>query len=296
MVPHFQPKWHLGVRAVKSGALCGCITAIPATVDIYSKTVSMVEINFLCVHKKLRSNRLAPVLIKEITRRVNCEERWQAVYTAGVVLPKPIASNRYWHRSLNPEKLVDVGFSSMNRRMTKPRLRKLYKLPAQTLTANLRVMLEDDCVEAHALLCGYLKQFALNVHFSLDEFKHCFLTRKGVVYSYVVTDEKTGKVTDLVSFYELPSTIMNHPKYNGMRAAYSYYNVAQSVAWEKLMYDALILAKQLDFDVFNALDVMQNSKFLEELKFKIGDGHLQYYLYNWKCKEMTPSEVALVLL
>jgi hypothetical protein len=31
----------------------------------------MVEINFLCVHKKLRSKRLAPVLIKEITRRVN---------------------------------------------------------------------------------------------------------------------------------------------------------------------------------------------------------------------------------
>merc|ERR1712115_680128 len=58
-------------------------------------------------------------------------------------------------------------------------------------------------------------------------------------------DAQSGRVTDLVSFYELPSTIMNHPKYNGMRAAYSYYNVAGSVAWEKLMYDALILAKQL---------------------------------------------------
>merc|ERR1712129_478074 len=138
----------------------------------------------------------------------------------------------------------------------------------------LRVMLEDDCVEAHALLSGYLKQFALNVHFSLAEFKHCFLTRKGVVYSYVIENVQTKAITDLVSFYELPSTIMNHPKYNGMRAAYSYYNVAQSVAWDKLMYDALVLAKQLDFDVFNALDVMENGVFLEELKFKIGDGHL----------------------
>jgi len=283
------------VRAVKSGALCGCITAIPATVDIHGATVSMVEINFLCVHKKLRSNRLAPVLIKEITRRVNCKGRWQAVYTAGVVLPKPVASNRYWHRSLNPEKLVDVGFSSMNRRMTKPRLRKLYKLPSETRTPGLRAMADADCAQAHALLSAYLAQFALHVHFTLDEFKHCFVTRPGVVYSYVVADA-SGKVTDLVSFYELPSTIMNHPKYNGMRAAYSYYNVAKTVAWDKLMYDALILAKQLDFDVFNALDVMQNATFLEELKFKIGDGHLQYYLYNWKCKEMTPGEVALVLL
>jgi len=37
----------------------------------------MVEINFLCVHKKLRSKRLAPVLIKEITRRVNLHNIWQ---------------------------------------------------------------------------------------------------------------------------------------------------------------------------------------------------------------------------
>ena len=55
----------------------------------------MVEINFLCVHKKLRSKRVAPVLIKEITRRVNREGIFQAVYTAGVLLPKPISVCRY---------------------------------------------------------------------------------------------------------------------------------------------------------------------------------------------------------
>jgi hypothetical protein len=38
---------------------------------VQGSAVKMVEINFLCVHKKLRSKRLAPVLIKEITRRVN---------------------------------------------------------------------------------------------------------------------------------------------------------------------------------------------------------------------------------
>ena len=54
----------------------------------------MVEINFLCVHKKLRSKRVAPVLIREITRRVNLRGIFQAVYTAGVVLPKPIAKCR----------------------------------------------------------------------------------------------------------------------------------------------------------------------------------------------------------
>jgi glycylpeptide N-tetradecanoyltransferase len=44
-------------------------------------------------------------------------------------------------------------------------------------------------------------------------------------------------------------------------------------------------------DVFNALDLMENSQFLEELKFGIGDGNLQYYIYNWKCSELKPNQV-----
>ena len=36
---------------------------------------------------------------------------------------------RYYHRSLNPKKLIDVGFSHLAPRMTMARTIKLYKLP-----------------------------------------------------------------------------------------------------------------------------------------------------------------------
>lgn len=32
-----------------------------------------------------------------------------------------------------------------------------------------------------------------------------------------------SQVTDLVSFYTLPSTILGHPDHNELRAAYMYY-------------------------------------------------------------------------
>ena len=48
--------------------------------------------------------------------------------------------------------------------------------------------------------------------------------------------------------------------------------------------------------MFNALNVMENDGFLKNLKFGIGDGHLQYYLYNWRCPQMQPKDVGLVLL
>ena len=38
---------------------------------------------------------------------------------------------------------------------------------------------------------------------------------------------------------------------------------------------------------------MENKTFLEKLKFGIGDGNLQYYLYNWKCPSMGSEKVHL---
>ena len=37
---------------------------------------------------------------------------------------------------------------------------------------------------------------------------------------------------------------------------------------------------------------MENKVFLEKLKFGIGDGNLQYYLYNWKCPSMDADKVS----
>ena len=92
--PGFLKEWHCGVRVSKSNKLVGFISAVPANIRMYNKEKKMVEINFLCVHKKLRAKRLAPVLIREITRRVNMQGIFQAVYTAGVVLPKPVGTCR----------------------------------------------------------------------------------------------------------------------------------------------------------------------------------------------------------
>ena len=84
----------------------------------YSFCVSPTQVNFLCVHKKIRSKRLAPVLIREVTRRVNRDAGWQAIYTAGVSIPTPITEATYFHRSINIKKLIDIGFAAPPRRIT----------------------------------------------------------------------------------------------------------------------------------------------------------------------------------
>jgi glycylpeptide N-tetradecanoyltransferase len=304
--PNGNPDLLFGVRSAASHKLVAFISGIPTTVQIYDRVVEVVEINFLCVHKKLRSKRLAPVLIKEITRRVNLTGVFQAVYTAGTVLPVPVSSSRYYHRNLNPKKLVQVGFSRLGNRMTMARMLKLCKLPDTVGNDRLRPMEERDVVGVHRLLTTYLaERFQLKILFTVDEVRHWLLPRPKVINSYVMcssndadddnADGTGGTVTDFVSFYHLPSSILHHN--DTLRAAYSFYNVATTVSLTELMRDALILAKtECDADVFNALDLMENTDFLEALKFGKGDGNLQYYVYNWACPEMPPSKVGIVLL
>ncbi|XP_049844799.1 glycylpeptide N-tetradecanoyltransferase 2-like [Schistocerca gregaria] len=291
--PGWKREWHCGVRVIKSNRLVGFISAIPAMLRLYNEQRKMVEINFLCVHKKLRSKRVAPVLIREITRRVNLCGIFQAVYTAGVVLPKPVGTCRYWHRSLNPKKLIEVKFSHLSRNMTMQRTLKLYKLPDTTKTPGFRKMTAADLPQAHVLVNEYLKRFDLAPVFSEEDFRHWFLPQPGIIDSFVV--EENNKITDFVSFYTLPSTVMHHPLHKTLKAAYSFYNVSTKTPWVELMGDALVSAKNGGFDVFNALNLMENKEFLEALKFGIGDGNLQYYLYNWRCPPMEPNKIGLVL-
>ncbi|KAB1253896.1 Glycylpeptide N-tetradecanoyltransferase 2 [Camelus dromedarius] len=271
--------WYLfSLPALTAGLCVPQAGSLSGTVGVKK----MVEINFLCVHKKLRSKRVAPVLIREITRRVNLEGIFQAVYTAGVVLPKPVATCRYWHRSLNPRKLVEVKFSHLSRNMTLQRTMKLYRLPDVTKTAGLRPMEPRDIKAVQELTNSYLKQFHLAPVMDEEEVAHWFLPQEHIIDTFVV-ENASGKPTDFLSFYTLPSTVMHHPAHKSLKAAYSFYNIHTETPLLDLMTDALILAKLKGFDVFNALDLMENKTFLEKLKFGIGDGNLQYYLYNWRC-------------
>ena len=128
--PGFTKDYHIGVRVSSSKKLVAFISGIPVNLRVRDQIVHQVEINFLCVHKKLRNKRLAPVLIKEVTRRCNLNGIFQALYTAGAVLPKPVSTCRYYHRSLNPKKLVEIGFSRVPKNLTMSGLIKLNRLPS----------------------------------------------------------------------------------------------------------------------------------------------------------------------
>jgi len=144
-----------------------------------SSVISVSEINYLCVHKKLRSKRLAPVLIKEVTRQCHLKGVFQAIYTGGVVLPTPVSVCRYNHRLLNIPKLVDTRFCYVPRHMTLARMVRLNKVASETSLPGLREMEEKDVVAVAHLYTQYMKRFDTAPLFDVDECRHQFLSGRG---------------------------------------------------------------------------------------------------------------------
>ena len=310
--PGWTKEWHVGVRATKTQQLLAFISAVPVDMKVRKNVLKCSEVNFLCVHKKLRSKRLAPVLIREITRRCNLLGIYQAVFTAGIVLPKPVSTCRYYHRSLDWLKLYEIGFSPLPENSTKMRQISRYQLPTSTTTSNLRAMEMKDAEQVRSLLERYLGKFELAPKFSREEVEHWLVhdekrDKEQIVWSYVVEDPSTHSITDFSSFYRLESSVIKSQKHETIRAAYGYYYATEAAlkgdekAYKErltvLMTDALILAKnvssprviidltddmQAQFDVFNALTLLDNPLFLEQLKFGPGDGQLHYYLFNYR--------------
>lgn len=297
MHPGYKKELFFGISVEKK--LVGFISGIVLTVNVEGKSVKATEVNFLCVKKAYRKYYMAAVLIREVVRRSNLMNIWQGIYTSGTMLQTPFAQTRYFHRSLHPEKLIEVKFSYLKPSQKMSTVKKLYQLPEDiTLPQGmvLRPAEIKDMKALRALMMKYLSQFKIYVEFSKKDFQHFFVRRENILESFVI--ETNGKITEFFSFYCLPSSVLNHPKYKEIKAAYSYYFVNNNMSIEDLYHVALIKAKQLDYDVFNALDIMNNEKVFERHLFASGDGFLQYYMYNWKIKStvLTPNEIGMVLM
>ena len=146
------------------------------------------------------------------------------------------------------------------------------------------------------ILKTYLGQYKLAPSFDEEEVQHWLVPREDVLSAYVVENKETHEVTDLVSFYTLPSTVIGNAQYSSLKAAYMFYTVPVTASAGQLLNDALILAHFSGHDVFNALDIFENEGLMKDLKFGIGDGKLRYYLFNWRTAEMKANEVGLVML
>ena len=231
--PGYKTQWYVAVFS--GNVMVGFIAAIPILISIDSHHQQSAAINFLCVHKKLRNHRLAPVLIKELTRRINSEGVYTAIYTRAITantfpttsmsmtntsILGHMATKQYWHRPINIKKLVNSGIINISEFGQYVTLSRAIKLYAIKDTIQLHKITPNDYQSAHELLSDHLKKFRMFNVFTINDFIHWFGEN---THTYVIRDNTT---TDFVSFYVLPSKVLTNNEI--INTAYLHHCVATS--------------------------------------------------------------------
>jgi glycylpeptide N-tetradecanoyltransferase len=285
--PDYFPELFICIRLSSDKKIVATICGIPMHVKVLDKIMKQVEINLLCINKTLRNNRLAPILIQEVTRRTNLRNIFQAVYTAGLDLPNKLVSIQYFHRFVNIKKLHELNY--IGNKLSLSSKERLYKIDDNKL--NLRQIEDKDIDICCEKLNKKLNNYNLTHIFDRYSFKHYFLTRKDIIYTYV--KEKDNQITDMISFFIIDKIILNNPKHNSLKTAYLFHYFNETEKLEDIINSCLFKAKLEKVDMFNTLNMFDLDSVIKTCKFVEGTGFLNYYLFNYKCGKLQSNEVGL---
>lgn len=299
--PGFINDWCLGVRSAKNQKILAFIAGAPSKITIYAKTTIKAAImSFLCVHKKLRSKKLTPVLIKEMRRRIQGAGYQHAVYQGGDLVPTPFTKALYFHRSLNIKKLVDIGFLQLPKNMPLARYVKQYKPPNLgqcDLIGNPRLMEKKDIQGVYDLFKKDQKKFKVHFKLSQEELAHLLMPIKGNLWTIVFVDNDKNQITDFVTFYRTASTILksvsqNFESHKGQHnhtdlqiATVLLHSCNTNNLGEVLKYVCHYSKNEIQdrpFDVLNIIATRDLEVVAREVKLGQGDGVLNQYLFNYE--------------
>ncbi|KAF9764393.1 Glycylpeptide N-tetradecanoyltransferase 2 [Nosema granulosis] len=274
--PKHKEEYSLGLRF--NNKLVGYVFAREHVLVVEEKESKVASVNFLCVSKDLRGKRISPVLIKEITRRCNCNGIYQAIFTSGTQFSFKVSESNYYHRPLNVKKLVSTGFTTDTKPVKVPTARK-----------NTRKATEDDIEKMFELYQMTSATFKLYEKMDFDDFKYNFLNDSEVISTYVNYNE--DKLVSFGSYYILETFCIQ--KKMKIKGAYLYYCCGGEI--KDVVSDLLNFASEEKCDVLNAIDIAESSKFIDSLDFCYGTGVLNYYLFNWKTKAVNRKDVFFYL-
>lgn len=291
---------NISLALIFNNEIVGFISGVVGKYQVKSEKLDMIDINFLCIHPQLRGRNIAPLLIQEIRNRFKSNGFNYAFFTTDRYIPQPFSTVKYYHRALNPKKLIDIGFIKPDDNTNDEEIINTYKLPSKTSneSGQFKKMEEKHLNDAFYLLNEYFKKYSFHPIFTFDEFKRRFYNNP-IVSSYVVEeyDDHGSYVVDFISYYKTSMKVSGekNKKNKFVDIGYLYYYTSLDETSYRLIRDIMIMAYNEKIDVLNAFDVMENSTILSELNFLPGTGTLHYYFYDWKIRPLLNNQIAAIV-
>jgi len=327
MSPGYNKELHLGLVCINPidniPILVGVVIGTPTNMNINKINTTLISINFLCIHEKLRNKQLAPLLIKEITRRSVLLNMDIALYTVAKKVTKPFSKCRFSNIYLNIKKLEDCVFLPKDYTGGKLQSDLALALTVYTTPYKVRPMTVNDIDALYELLPSFMSKYKVYQTFSKDEIKHYFLNN--IVQTYIIeeiinykiptgifdlckinifrNDFTPKTIIGMFSIYGLPSKLLFKNKNSHINFAHLYYYFydSQYINMNDIIREACLYCKQCDYDIISLLNIMDykhinSQKYIDNDNEQDDDYDLYYYMYNYIINDISNDELGVVLM
>lgn len=290
--PGQKNTWIVGVRVKETKKLVATITASPRTLCVHGTTYSVAYVDHLCIHPRLRHKRLAPVLIRAITRRIAESGGLHAIYTGTTRLPGQWCSFQQLGRALRPDVLVESGFWKVPDHAKTTMIRAWDDLPAEVSTDAFGPVRKEDVPSLVRLWNDQTRAYSVAVRVDEDELRHVLFDSNSPVCAHVKRDEN-GNVTDMWSYQSLTMFVRKDDIAFPIRQARSYYCFATTMRMADLTRDAMIHAKSQGHHIWMTFDVAEVGACQTELNL-FPNGMITYF-YGFNFQETVSIPPAQLL-
>jgi glycylpeptide N-tetradecanoyltransferase len=282
----------IGLKAEDNENIGAIIAGTIRKLQIFDKQEDVADINYLCVHPKLRENNLSPVLIDEVIRKLSNQNIKVGFFKTTNYIPSPICKLEYYHRPLRYKKLYENGFIRLDKDAHSTESAD-YSFQVQYKQNPRHIkMTEKHYEKAFELLNEYHDQYNLHEVYTLEKFIKTF-ANSDIVSSYVILDENEDVVIDFYSYYKLPYYSQEKKIY--IRCAYLHTYTSNTETPITIFKSLIWNTYNEKLDVLTCLDNMENSEILYDNFNKIvkGAGYIYYNFYNWNCPELQPLQIMI---
>jgi glycylpeptide N-tetradecanoyltransferase len=281
--------WFVGVMS-NTGVLVGLITARPTIYRIDEKYIQTFTIDFLCTHKQLRKKRLAPVLIKEMYKRLSTfQYDIGAWFVSNTHLPfnSTVKTSQILFRPLTLEKLSKTLFSGLSQGQLITLQQKYENIQPTDDLQYIRFANLEDIPMMMNIYENYCKKYRLCQTMNREEFEHYFLPNNEMIFTYVITNIQ-GEIKDFISLHAFWTN-------RGEKNAYLYYvSFINEDLLGLFMRNILFIMKCNGFDMIFTNDIMGVSRvFTELLDFKSLDEICNYYIFNYNTHTIEKNECGM---
>ncbi len=254
----------IAIGIMHNNILVGFISARYIKVSINKQLEDQVEINFLCVKKNERNNRLCVFLIQQMKILNMTDGIFQGIFTSENKYYYLLSSVKYYSRMINIKHLYDIKYIKSNNTLNE--LENHYSLPKIKGSKQLIKLTRNDVNfydKFYELYNKYVSKFTVHEIFTKENFINSFNNEHVITFVLV----ENGNVLDFISYYYINISLTKNPD-EYMKDGYLYYYTNNSNNLYKMFQLLLYKLKEDNIDSFLALNIMDTeSSMLEDMKF-----------------------------